>query len=189
VKRNDDGTLHSGSQQAVRRVAVAWSSVGVGWPSKLVSGPAREGWQGGDSITCNEEGSWMAVDLGAGRRMEVTGYALRHGGHPSSFQLRSWELQGSAAAEGAEWVTLDRRQGDDTLPENGDAAPHYDAGYWRVNQAVWRQLAEWCGRCGSCRRGGTAAEVFPIACAAAGCLELYGVLWSDNETLQYMYVM
>ena len=131
----------------------------------------------------------MAVDLGAGRRMEVTGYALRHGGHPSSFQLRSWELQGSAAAEGAEWVTLDRRQGDDTLPENGDAAPHYDAGYWRVNQAVWRQLAEWCGRCGSCRRGGTAAEVFPIACAAAGCLELYGVLWSDNETLQYMYVM
>ena len=77
----------------------------------------------------------MAVDLGAGRRMEVTGYAFRHGGHPS-FQLRSWELQGSAAAEGAEWVTLDRRQGDKTLPKYDDYKNgHYDAGYWAVNQA------------------------------------------------------
>ena len=125
----------------------------------------------------------MAVDLGAGRRMEVTGYAFRHGGHPS-FQLRSWELQGSAAAEGAEWVTLDKRQGDDTLPENGDAAPHYDAGYWRVNQVV-AATGRVVRQVRILQTGRNSSGSFPH-CLCCGGLELYKVLWSDNETLQYM---
>ncbi len=164
---------------AAGRVAVAWSSVGRGSPSDLVSGPAREGWSGGQcrpqeirgqSRTNNHEGSWMAVDLGAGWRMEVTGYALRHGGH-AACRVQSWELQGSVAAERAEWVTLDKREGDETvsLLEGWDNA--YHAGYWAVNQAAARGMVVRHVRILQTGKNSSGNDF--LYC---GGLELYGVL-------------
>ena len=121
----------------------------------------------------------MAVDLGAGRRMEVTGYALRHGGH-AGYQLRSWELQGSAAAEGAEWVTLDKRQGDKTLPSRATSPSsflnnYYDAGYWAVNQAT-NGAVRHVRILQTGYNSGNNVDPNVIGGLMCGGLELYGVL-------------
>jgi hypothetical protein len=172
-------------------VAVAWSSVRYGPPSKLVSGPAREGWRGGDWSSTQDAGGegnpWMAVDLGAGRRMEVTGYALRHGGG-GECQLRSWELQGSE--DGLEWVRLDKREDDTTLgpylamdgydmggnywhPLYLEAnADHYEAGYWAVNQQAARGIAVRHVRIMQTGKNDWSITRY-LSC---GGLELYGVL-------------
>ena len=118
-----------------RAVKVVWSSVfrryGGGPSSNLVSGPAREGFEGHAAVTTNETRACMAVDLGEDRKMLVTGYALRNGGW-GGCALRSWELQGSTAADGP-WHTLDQRENDETLAKYpDDGVMHYDAGYWSV---------------------------------------------------------
>ena len=38
-----------------------------------------------------------AVDLGAGRRLVLTHYALQHGGHRKGRRLRNWVLEASNA--------------------------------------------------------------------------------------------
>eukprot|EP01049_Picozoa_sp_SAG25_P014394 SAG25_NODE_2531_length_1549_cov_1.226897_1_plen_166_part_10 len=61
----------------------------------------------GINATKNEPNSWMRLDLGAGRRISITHYALRHDATEGmqSCQLRNWELQGSSKAQGP-WTTL-----------------------------------------------------------------------------------
>ena len=119
--------------------------------------------------TKDKEGSWVALDLGEGRTIEVTGYTLRHGGHYTS-QLRSWELQGSATAEGP-WVTLDRRKCDRTLPTYPRSrGPYVDVGYWCANKAASGIAVR---HVRIMQTGPNAAERHSLFC---GGLELYGVL-------------
>jgi hypothetical protein len=108
----------------------------------------------------------MAVDLGAGRRMEVTGYALRHGGC-DEYRLWSWELHPSAVV-GGPWVTLDRREGDETLSQGGRNS-HYYAGLWDVNRVASGAVRH----VRILQTGGNSSGNHYLCC---GGLELYGVL-------------
>ena len=178
---------HSGqcptySQKVAGRVAVSWSSVGHGFsgpPSNLVCGPAvhaqqpvRAPFEGfiGPPGSVSSTGywvprQWMAIDLGERRRMKVSGYALRNGGN-APWALRHWELQGSAtAAEEGPWVTLDARQGDETI------TGRWGAGYWDVNQEIERGDAIRHVRI--VQTGENAGGYHHLCCAG---LELYGVL-------------
>lgn len=128
-------------------VSVAFSSTAGGSQSifNLVSGPSRdhergsegtpEGWVG-SGYSCNtnpyprdDPRSWMSVDLGPRRALAVTHYALRADMNGAYGSLpRSWELQGSVLPSDsamAEWVTLRRHDGDESL----------DAQNWAV--AAW----------------------------------------------------
>lgn len=105
--------------------------------------------------TKDKEGSWIALDLGEGRTIEVTGYTLRHGGHYTS-QLRSWELQGSATAEGP-WVTIDRRKRDRTLP----TYPRSRGPYVDVGMSMY----------GSCRPDRMRQNATPCSVVAWSCTE------------------
>eukprot|EP01047_Picozoa_sp_COSAG01_P011117 COSAG01_NODE_485_length_16397_cov_48.193827_10_plen_594_part_00 len=67
--------------------------------------------------TQDKSNSWMAVDLGAERRLAVNHYALRHGGAGGNFVLRNWELQ--ASQDGVEWTTLRRHDNDRTMEAKG----------------------------------------------------------------------
>jgi len=175
---------HSGqcptySQKVAGRVAVSWSSVGHGFsgpPSNLVCGPAIHarpvsapfegfiGPPGSVSSTGYEDPhQWMAIDLGENRRMKVSGYALRNGGN-APWALRHWELQGSATAEGS-WVTLDARQGDETI------TGRWGAGYWDVNHDT--ESGDAIRHVRIVQTGENAAGNHHLCCAG---LELYGVL-------------
>ena len=105
----------------------------------------------------------MAIDLGESRRMKVSGYALRNGGN-APWALRHWELQGSATAEGP-WVTLDARQGDETI------TGRWGAGYWGVNQQT--ESGDAIRHVRIVQTGENAAGYHHLCCAG---LELYGVL-------------
>jgi hypothetical protein len=83
--------------------------------------------------TKSQPNSWMAVDLGAGRRLAVNHYALRYGS-PSvarvcAYALRNWELQ--ASQDGAEWTTLRRHDNDRTMEAKG-----YFAAQWAIEGAT-----------------------------------------------------
>ena len=48
-------------------------------------------------VSEDEAGAWYAVDLGTGRRLALTHYALQHGGHRAGRRLRNWVLEASNA--------------------------------------------------------------------------------------------
>jgi hypothetical protein len=60
----------------------------------------------------------MMVDLGEGRALAVSHYALRTGGYSSHGHPVNWELQGGAAADGP-WTTLLRHTNDASFTNNG----------------------------------------------------------------------
>merc|ERR1711998_197859 len=62
------------------------------------------------STTQNLPWSWVELDLGWGRAMQVSHYCLCHGDKGA---LRNWELQGSD--EGVHWTTLRRHVHETTL--------------------------------------------------------------------------
>jgi hypothetical protein len=79
-----------------------------------------------DCYTEDEPNSWMAVDLGAGRRLIVNHYALRHGAG-GRFVLSNWELQGSE--DGLTWTTLRRHDDENsTMQQVG-----YRVEHWQVD--------------------------------------------------------
>eukprot|EP01128_Nolandella_sp_AFSM9_P002606 TRINITY_DN12979_c0_g1_i1.p1 TRINITY_DN12979_c0_g1~~TRINITY_DN12979_c0_g1_i1.p1 ORF type:complete len:436 (-),score=58.32 TRINITY_DN12979_c0_g1_i1:54-1361(-) len=57
--------------------------------------------------------SWITFDLGLGRRLKATRYALRHGGNSKQDCLRNWVIKGSN--DNVEWVTLRRHKFDESL--------------------------------------------------------------------------
>jgi hypothetical protein len=50
---------------------------------------------GNPNLTKNVPNSWMSVDLGAARRLDVDHYCLRHGRADPGHTLRNWRLEGS----------------------------------------------------------------------------------------------
>ena len=90
------------------------------------------------NYTANEPESWMAVDLGAHRRLIVDHYALR------SHHLCTWELQG-ADSLGGPWTLLRRHQDDNSfgrfsgMGRYGRRTPIITAAAWPVVGATpWR---------------------------------------------------
>ena len=57
-----------------------------------------EDFVGRKSVSCCTDdvvNSWMMVDLGFGRALQVDHYCLRHGYSDGSYVLRNWNLEGS----------------------------------------------------------------------------------------------
>ena len=112
----EGGTSPYVNPHTAGRVVASRSSSRTGHASNFVAGPCQ-GW----CSTDKEPNSWMAVDLGAGRRLTVNHYALRHGGE-GPFVLSNWELQGSE--DGLTWTTL-RRHDDETISKHGCLVEHW----------------------------------------------------------------
>jgi len=79
------------------------------------------------SCTNSSPQSWMAVDIGATRTLQINHYCLRHGSmHDNYYVLRHWELQGSN--DGLNWTVLRQHSNDTSM---GTTA--YCEGHWEVN--------------------------------------------------------
>ena len=59
----------------------------------------------------------MSVDLGSGRALRVSHYALRHGYPNERYRVQSWRLEGSNDPEGQGWTPLKEHVKDKTLPD------------------------------------------------------------------------
>ena len=71
--------------------------------------------------------SWMSVDLGVSRSLQVNHYCLRHGSsYDNGYVLRSWQLQ--ACNDGENWVVLREHSNDTSM---GTSA--WCEGHWEVN--------------------------------------------------------
>ena len=163
-------------------VTVRWSSRGrapvqpAGLDHELgaheagfVSRPPEEP---GECATENKEGSWMAVDLGAGRRLAIEHYALRNDGS-GIHALRTWELEGADSLDASEWTTLRAHMfgwGDDTLQHR----TAYAEGAWPV-QGGGRAF-----RCFRVRQTGPNASGYDHTLSCGG-IELYGTLEPSAE--------
>ena len=113
--------------------------------------------------TGDERDSWMAVDLGEGRRFALDHYALRNDGF-GLWAPRSWDLEGADTMEGP-WTTLRSHEDDGALPSNQNT---YDEAAWPVDGAG-------AFRCFRIRiTGGNAGGDYRYLCCAG--IELYGSL-------------
>ena len=97
-----------------------WRLVEHGHPG----GKAFSDW----NFTEDEPHQWLSIDLGPGRSLRVTHYALRHG-NDYGYQLRSWRLEGSH--DGSQWAPLKTHEGDESMP----AGQGWCVGDWAVDGA------------------------------------------------------
>eukprot|EP01047_Picozoa_sp_COSAG01_P032685 COSAG01_NODE_2374_length_7803_cov_5.861241_9_plen_506_part_00 len=114
----EGGTSAYVNPHTAGRVVASRSSNLEGGDESFVAGPCP-----GDSYTHNIPNSWMAVDLGAGRRLTVNHYALRYGVDDDSGAPRNWELQGSE--DGEAWTTLRRHDNDETMEVKSFVVAHW----------------------------------------------------------------
>jgi hypothetical protein len=114
----EGGTITYVNPHVAGRVVASRSSQGAGCDGGFVAQLANE------CFTNTLPNSWMAVDLGAGRRLTVNHYALRHGCHGKVCMVRNWTLLGSN--DGTAWITLRRHDNDGTI-ESG-----FFVGHWPV---------------------------------------------------------
>ena len=84
---------------------------------------------GEDEPLVDPNAETFELDLGAGRRLVATHYALQHGGHRSARRLRNWVLEasntphalaGAAALDARQWTTLAEHVDDEGL-RDGEA--------------------------------------------------------------------
>ena len=109
-----------------------------------------------DNSTEENEGEFMAVDLGPYRQFRPTFYCLRNGGsEESDCVLRDWNLQGSA--DGQQWTTLHSHDRDLALE-----AKSYSVAGWAIESSHPFQ----CFRVVRNTKG-------PVSCSG---IELYGEL-------------
>lgn len=119
-----------------RHVLAARSS---GWPQWTPSPEDFVGRGVKDSSTDHVANSWMSVDLGSTKSLQVNHYCLRHGdgtGWPIDerrgyWVLRHWHLQGSN--DGLNWTTLREHINDSTMEDSA-----YSEGNWEVNSSASR---------------------------------------------------
>lgn len=98
-----------------------------------------------NNYTNDECNSWMKVDIGENRRMQVDQYCLRHGTAGSSGALRHWRFEGSHTGgnNAEEWITLRAHRNDKTISvvqnggmsSSGQSSP-YAVGSWVVSVAA-----------------------------------------------------
>jgi hypothetical protein len=87
---------------------------------------------GREKVTCygdNVANSWLMVDLGFGRALQVDHYCLRHGFQREIGLLRNWNLEGSN--NNIDWTVLREHNDDTSLANYG-----YSEGHWSVNSAA-----------------------------------------------------
>ena len=114
------------------------------------------------NYTENQPGSWMQVDLGAGRSLVPNHYCLRHANH-SFHALRHWVLEGSEDANS--WTTLRTHSDDQAL-----AATAMSVAAWPVEGATKAFRYFRIRQTGKCSSG-----YDHLLCAG---IELYGRLYT-----------
>ena len=82
-----------------------------------------------DCYTMSVANSWMMVDLGFGRALQVDHYCLRHGFDGGSYVLRNWNLEGSN--DNIDWTVLREHNDDTSLAQEA-----YSESHWDVNSAA-----------------------------------------------------
>ena len=82
-----------------------------------------------DCYTKNVANSWMMVDLGFDRVLQVDHYCLRHGYKTGSYVLRNWNLEGSN--NNIDWTVLREHNDDTSLAQEA-----YSESHWDVNSAA-----------------------------------------------------
>ena len=95
-------------------------------------GGQAEDFVGREKVYCstdNVANSWMMVDLGFGRALQVDHYCLRHGSEEGEFVLRNWNLEGSN--NNIDWTVLREHNDDTSLAEE-----EYSESDWDVNSAA-----------------------------------------------------
>ena len=115
--KGSKGSSDGGGVEASGVVAAMSSVMSDEWGS-----PERFVCHAHDGATCNitkrAANSWMSVDLGGRRRLQLEHYCLRHGGDSGDCRLRKWQLEGSnhdddddddGGGGGAAWTVLDTR--------------------------------------------------------------------------------
>eukprot|EP00966_Prymnesium_polylepis_P079615 1845011-Prymnesium_polylepis.1 len=116
------------SNEVVARRSTCPSSGGGKAEALVQHGMQKGGSKLLDCWTDDRAGSWVSVDLGAGRTLCPEAYAVRTTSHHRG-KLRHWQLQGSD--DGVAWVTL-RRHADDTMLVE---SPHAQAS-WDLDAAT-----------------------------------------------------
>ena len=94
-------------------------------PHKFV-GRSNDGY----SCTDNRPQSYITLDIGALRSMQVTHYCLKNDGLGTYHVLRNWEFQGRLS-ESDEWVTLRKHIGDTALSNIA-----YATASWEINNSL-----------------------------------------------------
>ncbi len=123
------------------------------------------------NFTHNIAGSWIMVDLGAGRALIPNYYCLRHG-YPinAGYQVRNWQLQGRVEGE-QNGIALQPAEGNWTVLLN-----HSNCDSINVNVAA----AAWPVQCATAYRYfrilATGLDASNTNYLCMGGLELYGTL-------------
>ena len=81
------------------------------------------------SYSQNAKGSWMSVDLGPTRRLQVRHYCLRHGHTYKHTVLRNWRFEGSN--DGFSWSLLRQHDNDASM-----GSVPFGEGHWEVSNSL-----------------------------------------------------
>jgi hypothetical protein len=131
------------------------------------------------NFTNDTPGSWMSVDLGAGRRLAPDHYCLRSDGthSGSDYKPRRWRLEGSD--DGGHWATLRTHDNDAALAQ----APFSEAAWPVQAQEAVKGQGGGSGRPTSYRHfrilqtGANSSNSHHLMCAG---IELYGTLEEEE---------
>ena len=109
-----------------RRVVATKSSTGSGDVSLFV------GRDKATSSTDNTPQSWMMLDLGSTRTLQLNHYCLRNDGSSrGEFALRHWDLEGSN--DSYHWALVRAHNNDESM-----AATAFSEAHWEVDSEAYR---------------------------------------------------
>ena len=121
-----------------------------------------------NSFTTDKVGSWMSLDLGSTRCLQVQHYCLRYGYNHSNAVLRNWNLEGST--DNVNWVVLRQHTNDTTMETKA-----YSEGHWTVSNAASCEFYRYFRIINT---GVTSNQYHYLACSG---IELYGTLNISGE--------
>jgi hypothetical protein len=112
------------------KVRVKMSTVFAGSEKDIISQSSKFN----STYTENEVNSWVALDLGQGRRLIPTHYCIRHGASVRGNALRNWELR-ARVRENDNWEILKVHVNDDALSEEP-----WSTAKWEIQLPLWAEV-------------------------------------------------
>jgi hypothetical protein len=112
------------------KVRVKMSTVFAGSEISIISQSSKFN----ATYTENEVNSWVALDLGQGRRLIPTHYYIRHGAASQGNALRNWELR-ARVRENDNWEILKTHVNDNTLSNKPSSTAK-----WEIQLPLWAEV-------------------------------------------------
>lgn len=112
------------------KVRVKMSTVFAGSEKDIISQSSKFD----STYTENEVNSWVALDLGQGRRLIPTNYYIRHGASVRGNALRNWQLR-ARVRENDNWEILNVHVNDNTLSEEP-----WSTAKWEIQLPLWAEV-------------------------------------------------